>query len=181
MDYSGKRDDAMYYKIIERFSPEDKEKWQSYIQWRGLNLTSFDSVDGILRQDLFMPESKEDWRNCVNEDNKLSFITSLDYAREILDRYDEPLVVGVDVELEEGYVPGDGFLGFDIIDGYCDISLVTNWGTDQEDIISKHMMNNGLIGDLETALLVRDVLRNEFHEDAHAEGCEVWAVCGVDI
>ena len=166
----------MYYKIIESFGPEDKEKWQSYIQWRDLELTSFDSVDGILRPDLFVPESREDWQNCVNEDNKLSFIMDLDYAQEILDRYDKALIVGVDIELEVGYVPAEGFLGFDIIDGYCDISLVTNWGTDEEDIFSEQVMNNGLIADLDRTLQIRDMLRKEFSEDAHAQGSEVWAI-----
>ena len=171
----------MYYKIVERFGPQDEEKWQSYIQWRGLNLTSFDSVDGILRQDLFMPESKEDWHNCVNEDNKLSFITSLDYARKVLDQHENAIIVGVDVELEEGYVPGDEFLGFDIIDGYCDISLVTNWGSDEKGLISKFVMTNGLIGDLDRALQIRDTLRSKFPEDPHAGNCTVWGIYEVAV
>ena len=171
----------MYYKVIERFGPQDEEKWESYIRWRGLDLTSFDSVDGILRPDLFMPESSEDWQNCVNEDNKLSFITNLDYARAILVRYAAPVIVGVAIEIEEGYVPSDGFLGLDIIDGYCEISLVKNWGTDEEDLISRHVMSNGLIGDLDNALEIRDRLRKKFPEDAHAESCEVRAVYKVDI
>jgi hypothetical protein len=60
----------MYYKIIERFGPEDGDKWKKYLHWRGLQLTSFDSVYGILRPDLFEPVSKEDWNHCVNEDCK---------------------------------------------------------------------------------------------------------------
>jgi hypothetical protein len=171
----------LYYKIIEKFGPENGEKWQNYLEWRGLELKSFDSVDGILRPDLFIPESKDDWRNCINEDYKLNLITNFDYARNILDRYEEPLIVGVDIELEDGYVPRDGFLGFDIIDGYCDISLVTNWGTDGEDIISKHVMSNGLIEDFDSTLRLRDRLRDDFSEDAHAEACEVWGVYRVAI
>ena len=171
----------MYYKIVERFGPQDEEKWQSYIQWRGLNLTSFDSMDGILRQDLFMPESKGDWHNCVNEDNKLSFITSLDYAKKILGRYDNPVIVGVEIELDEGYVPEDGLLGFDIVDGYCDISLVTNWGSDEKGLISKYVMTNGLIGDLTRALQIRDTLRSKFPEDPHAGNCTVWGIYEVEV
>jgi hypothetical protein len=171
----------MYYKIVESFGPLDSDKWRSYIQWRGLDLTGFDSVDGILRPDLFMPESKEDWHNCVNEDNKLSLITNHDYARKILDQHNKAVLVGVDIELEEGYIPKDGFLGFDIIDGYCDISLVTNWGTDEEDLISEHVMTNGLIGDLDRSLLIRNRLRKDFPEDAHAQNCEVWAIYEVAV
>ncbi len=42
----------MYYKIIPKFGPED-DGWKNYIDWRGLKLNRFDSVDGILRNDLF--------------------------------------------------------------------------------------------------------------------------------
>lgn len=170
----------MYYKIVERFGPENREKWQNYLKWRGLTLVSFDSVDGILRPDLFQPESEEDWRNCVNEDNKLSLITNLDYAKRISNRYENPVLIGVEIELEEGYVPKDSFLGFDIIDSYCDVSLVTNWGTDEEGLINSFVLPNGLIGDLGRAFQIRNLLRNDFAEDPHAENCEVWAVFGVN-
>jgi hypothetical protein len=170
----------MYYKIVERFGPEDGDRWQNYLEWRGLNLSSFDSMDGILRPDLFKPESDEDWRNCVNEQFKLNLITNLEYARGILDRYDNSVLVGVEIELQEGYNPEDGLLGFDIIDSYCDVSLVTNWGTDEESIINNYVMNNGLIGALGRALQIRDLLRKEFSEDSHAENCEVWAVYRVN-
>lgn len=171
----------MYYKIVERFGPEHGGRWRDYLKWRGLNLTGFDSVDAILRPNLFEPASSEDWHSCVNADFKLSLITNLDYAKRILDRYDDPDLVGVEIELEKGYVPKDGLLGFDIIDGFCDVSLVTNWGTDEEGIIDRHIMPNGLIRDLDRALQLRDLLRNRFPEDAHAENCEAWAVHEVDI
>lgn len=170
----------MYYKIVERFDPEDREKWQDYLKWRGLTLVSFESVDGILRPDLFQPESYEDWRNCVNENNKLSLITNLDYARKISKRYENPVLVGVEIELEEGYEPEDSLLGFDIIDSYCDVSLVTNWGTDEEGLINRFVLPNGLIGDLGRALQIRNLLRNDFSEDPHAGNCEVWAVYRID-
>ena len=170
----------MYYKIVERFGPEDREKWQNYLKWRGLTLVGFDSVDGILRPDLFQPESDEDWRNCVNENNKLSLITDLDYARRVANRFENPVLVGVEIELEEGYVPKEGLLGFDIIDSYCDVSLVTNWGTDEEGLINSFVLPNGLIGDLGRALQIRKLLRNDFSEDPHAENCEVWAVFRVN-
>lgn len=55
--------------------------WVSYNEWRGLHLTEFDSVDGILRPNLFEPELQIDWDNCVNEDYMINFITNLEYAK----------------------------------------------------------------------------------------------------
>ena len=95
----------MYYKIVESFGPRDGDRWQSYLAWRGLILNSFDSVDGIIRPDLFEPESDEDWQNCVIEDYSIGFITSLDYAKGVLDRHANAVLVGVDIELQESYVP----------------------------------------------------------------------------
>ena len=171
----------MYYKIVEKFDSQSIDKWQSYLNWRVLNLTSFDSVDSILRPNLFEPESDEDWSNCVNENCKLNLLTNLDYAMAILARYENAVLVGVEIELQKEYQPKKGLLGFDIIDSYCDISLVTNWGTDKEGIINQYVMNNELIADLEKAIQIRDLLRKKFSEDSHAENCQVWAVYKVNV
>ena len=171
----------MYYKIVENFGPENGEKWKGYLQWRGLSLTKFDSVDGILRPDLFAPESKEDWQHCVNKDFKINMITDLDYAKIVLKRYNNSALVGVEIELEKGYVSKAGLLGYDIIDGYRDVSLVTNWGTDGEGIINNHVMLNGLIRDADQAFKIRDRLRDDYSGDPHAEACGVWAIYETSI
>ena len=168
----------MYYKIIEKFSPSDEERWQSYLKSRGLDLTCFDSVDSILRPDLFDPRSHEDWANCVNENYKLNLITNSNYARKILPRYHNADLVGVEIELDEAYMPKDSLLGYDIIDG--SISVLTNWGTDTENLINPHLMPNGLIGDLTQAFRIRNLLRQKFPDDPHVKESEVWAVYCVD-
>ncbi len=146
--------------------------------WRGLPLVSFDSVDGILRPDLFQPETEEDWRNCANEDGKWSLITNLDYAKHILRRYDKAVLVGVETALEEDYEAKAGLLGFDILDGGGDVSLITNWGTDEEGIIDHQVSPNGLILDLGSALRLRNLLRTNFPADPHAAKCDLWAIYG---
>ncbi len=171
----------MYYKIIQRFSAEDRGKWRDFLAWRGLPLESFESVDGILRPDLFQPESVEDWRNCVNEDCKWHLITNLDYARRILRRYDNAVIVGVETGVKEDYLAKDGLLGFDILDGDSAVSLITNWGTDEEGVIDPQVSPNGLIVDLVSALALRDRLRRDFSEDPHAAKCDLWAIYRIDL
>jgi|TARA_B100001105_G_C22390006_1_gene443907 hypothetical protein len=168
----------MYYKIIEKFSPSDEERWQNYLNWRQLDLTCFDSIDGILKPDLFNPKSQEDWANCVNEDFKLHLITNLNYARKILQRYHNANIVGVETELDEVYESEEGLLEYDIIDG--SISVLTNWGTDTKNLINPHLMPNGLIGDLTQAFRIRNLLRQKFPDDSHVKESEVWAVYCVD-
>ncbi|MSQ47965.1 MAG: hypothetical protein EXR78_06190 [Deltaproteobacteria bacterium] len=171
----------MYYTIIEKFGPQNHDKWASYMQWRKLpQLTSFDSVDGILRPNLFEPQSAEDWRNCVNADFKTRLITNLDYAKKIAPHFGDGDLVGVEIELEEGYAAGPGLLGFDIIDEYCDVSLLTDWGADEEAMMTPHIMPNGLLGNLAQAMAIRNTLRERFPNDAHACTCQVWAVYKID-
>lgn len=171
----------MEYKIIQSFGPESGERWKQYLNWRRLQLTSFDSVDSILRPDLFTPESAEEWQNCVNADNCLSLITSLEYARKLLGKYENGLIVGVERGIERDFKPDPGLLGYDIIDGYCSVSLLTNWGTDDENLFTSHLSANGLLSELELAISVRDKLRSCFSEDSHANGCTVWGVYDVAV
>jgi len=165
----------MYYKIIEYFGPKD-DGWEKYLEWRKLKLSSFDSIDGILRPDLFDPKATEDWNNCVNEDYKLSLITNLEYAKSIFHKYKNAAIVGVEIVNSIEYSPEKLLLGFDIIDSYCSVSLLTNWGNDEENLFSSKVQDNGLINDLKCALEVRNMLRDKFAEDSHAENCQIWAV-----
>jgi hypothetical protein len=165
----------MYYKIIEKFGPAS-DAWASYLEARGLQLDCFDSIDGILRPDIFIPESVDDWENCVNDDYKINLIKSLPYAKKVLAQHKNASLVGVDIELDSNYVSGENLLGFDIIDGYCDVSLLTNWGADEEGLFVGHMQENGLIGKLDIVISLRDILREKHTDDSHAENCQVWAI-----
>ena len=89
-------------------------------------------------------------------------------------------LVGIEIKLAEAYVPKAGLLGYDVIDGECSISIITNWGTDKENLINPYLMSNGLIGNLPQALHICDLLRQTFPNDPHVKECEVWAVYSVD-
>jgi hypothetical protein len=170
----------MFYKVIEYFGPESGDLWSKFTTWRGLNLTKFDSVDSLIRPDLFRPETDEDWKNCVPELHKNSLITNIDYAYRIFKQMQiRSEIIGVDIELNAGYSPRNNLLGYDIIDGYCEISLLTNWGDDPSREFSPHIEENGLILNLETALEIRNFLKEKYPDDSHAECCEVWAIYSV--
>ena len=96
----------------------------------------------------------------------------------ILHRYHNANIVGVETELDKAYESEEGLLGYDIIDG--SISVLTNWGTNAENLINPHLMPNGLIGDLAQALRIRNLLRQKFPDDPHVKKSEVWAVYCVD-
>ena len=70
----------MLYTIVEPFGPESGESWSAYIRWRGIPFSRFDSIDGILRPNLFTDPRDEDWQYIVNENFMLHLITDQDYA-----------------------------------------------------------------------------------------------------
>ena len=170
----------IYYKIVQYFGPKS-ENWPAYISWRKTNLDSFDSVDGMFRPDLFLPKSERDWVNCVNEDFKFHLITKLDYAKEIIHHYPSGNIVGVQPEINSDHICEDGITGYDIIDSHWYISLITNWKAKDRNSFCFSLMDNGLIGDLNQALQIRDFLHKKFPDDPHAKKCSVWAIYRIDI
>lgn len=165
----------MYYKIVKYCGP-DNDGWGKYLEWRKLQLDSFDSIDSILRPDLFEPQSDEDWKNCVQEDFKLSLITDLEYAKSILHRYNKAILIGVELVDDIVCQSKEYLLGYDILDSCCSISLLTNWGIDEENIFSKHIKSNGLLPNIQIAFEIKNKLRNEYNDDDHAKECDVWGI-----
>ena len=167
----------MKYKIIEKFGPDSVTKWNDYINWIGLHhLKRFDSVDSMLRPTLFAPESADDWANCVNEDYMLDLITNIDYAKKVQSKYDNAEIVGVENDVGQGHTPGKGFLGYDIIDEYCSVSLITNWVCEKYPFDRNIIEDNGLIKNLKDAYKAQEQLRADQNGDVHSRGCTIWAV-----
>jgi hypothetical protein len=166
----------MYYKVIKKFGPEDGERWSDYLKWRGLHLTSFESVDGVMRGNLFEPKTDADWEHCVQEDFKISLITNLEYAQKIRQQHENAEVVGIEFPADVNYEASPGLLGFDVLDSHGDVSMLTDWGTDEEGIFSRFIKENGLLDDLTEALRIRDILRSHYPEDHHAQECHVCAI-----
>lgn len=169
----------MNYIIIKKFGKND-ERWEEYAQWAGLeHCSAYYSIDGIIRENLFDPESVEDWENCINEDHRTHIITNLSYAMKILPKYANGEVIGIvcDPRSHPEKVSEDHELaGYDIIEGRGTISLVTNWGGKECGIENLELNQHALIDDLNDAYAIRDFLRENCSEDAHAVDCEVWAI-----
>lgn len=164
----------MLFTIIESFSPKDGDRWISYCKWRGLTFTNFDSIDGILRPTLFnAPTTDEDWNYVVNEDFKLHLITDYDYAVEKHDEIGKGDLVGL--KFDEHDESDSCFLGFDLIDRYCDVSLLTNWGNDVE-IINRSLSASGLVLNRQSIEEIQEELLRTSGDDAHVEGCQIVSI-----
>ena len=164
----------MLFTIVESFSPQNGDLWTNYCKWRGFNFTRFDSIDGILRPTLFnAPTKDEDWNYVVNEDFKLHLITDYEYAIKKRDELGKGDLVGLRFDEHDENNPG--FLGFDLIDSYCDVSLLTNWGNDVE-IINRSLSSSGLILSRQSTEDIRKELLRTSGDDMHIEACQIVSI-----
>jgi hypothetical protein len=163
----------MLFTIVEDFGKTLGESWSSYLEWRGIPFEHFDSLDGILRPSLFTPETAEDWDHVVHEDFMISYITDLTYARKVHSSLGTGSIVGFSYSDHEE--TNEGFLGYEIIDGSCNVSLITNWGNDFE-IVNQALAPNALVPTLSQIENIHRHLLANHGDDNHVMGCRIISV-----
>ena len=173
----------MNYVIKENFGL-DSDDWQEYAQWAGLeHCKEYYSIDGTRRESIFIPKSGEDWENCINEDCKTDMLTNLDYAKKIIHKYPNAEIIGVVENPKTNKItvlPRHILMGYDIIDAFGGISLITNWGGKDDEPKDYECNNFGLLNDIDFAYRFKEKLLKEYSEDPHVPNCEVWAVYKVN-
>lgn len=163
----------MLFTVVESFSPSDGDRWISYCQWRGLAFTCFDSIDSILRPSLFDATEEDDWNHVVHEDFKTHLMTDYDYAVQKQSEMGQGDLVGLKFSEHDQSDPR--FIGFDLLDGYCDISLLTNWGNDV-DRINLSLSSNALVLSYQTVKDIQQELLQTNGTDPHVEGCQIVSI-----
>lgn len=172
----------MFYKVVSQFKQEsDREAWRQYINFSGLTqINDFCSLDGMLNESLFMPQTVEDWHNCVNEDYKIEMITTLDYAKTVACKYPGARILGLVIDPRKAEMPANArLLGYDILDDGYSISLLTNCGGFPNLFDNSHINRYGLLDELAETYAIRNQLRRVHIDNPHAMACEVVAVFDV--
>ena len=103
----------------------------------------------------------------------LSYLTDFDYALQTHVRIGKGSLVGFAYSDHDETI--EGFLGYDIIDGYCDVSLLTNWGNDVE-IVNRSLGSNALVPTLAQAESIHKFLTSNHGDDNHVEGSRIISV-----
>lgn len=172
----------MFYKVVSQFRQEnDNEAWRQYIHFSGLaQIDDLCSLDGILNPSLFTPQTEEDWRNCVNEDYQTDMLTSLEYAQGVARNYPGARILGLVIDPGEAEMPANArLLGYDILDQWCSVSLLTNCGGFPGLFDNSRINRYGLLDERAEAYAIRDRLRSVHAHDPHAGACQVIAVFDV--
>jgi hypothetical protein len=162
----------MYFSVIQSFGPQEGERWERYCAWRGLGFTAFESIDAIMCPSRFSPKTAADWQHAVCEDFKTHLIADEAYARTILERSPGCRLVAVG---SPGEPCGHRFCGYDVIDGWWEVSLLSNWGNDME-MVNRNLGANGLISSLPVVTAVHRWIMEHCGKDSHAAGSRIVSV-----
>ena len=163
----------MLYSIIETFGPEDGDSWRNYCSWRQIEFERFDSIDGTLRPNLFSEIEDGDWSHIVNQNFMLHLMTDLEFANYKKEQIGSGSIVGVLTDAHDERDPH--FCGYDIIDKYWDVSLLTNWGSDVS-LINERICSNALFASIGVAKVVQEHLLAAHSTDDHVADCQIVSI-----
>lgn len=164
----------------QRFTPDSRDDWIGYLEWIGFpTVQEVVTLDHLLCPDLIDELQAADWDHNVHEDYRTMLFKDSDYLRQRCHwrpGHDQLIAMIESPETEELPPPGFTQCGFDIVDAYNDISVLTNCGPFPKIIDSELVNSLGLLPTLSVALSVAEELRNEFSADSHCCDCAVWQI-----
>ena len=120
------------YTARERFTPANTDSWGEYVAWIGfVHIEELVTLDHMLCPEIIDELTDADWPHSVQADFRTTWFHDLDYLRQRC-----PWQIGRDqiiAMIEQPIAenpPPSGFTacGFDILDGYDSISVLTNCG-----------------------------------------------------
>jgi len=171
-----------YYAAIERFDPDNGERWVGFTRWLGrTDLQRIVTLDNMLCPPVVHPESAEDWPYVAREEFMLDFFTDFDFVRRRAAGHRPSVIIAVArdpaAETVAGFAhPQFELAGFDLLDAQFTGSVIFKPDRFPGAInVAKLSTSSGLIRSRDWAFKVRDALCRRYpgREDAR---CHVWAV-----
>jgi len=168
------------YTARERFTPTNSDRWAEYVTWIGFHhIEELATLDDMLCRDLIDELLDADWSHNVQADFRATWFRDVDYLRQRC-----PWRIGCDqiiamVEQPNAEIPPPpGFIacGFEILDGFDSVSVLTNCGQFPGIIDPASVNRWGLLPNLPTANSIAETVRTEFREEPHCSECRVWQI-----
>ena len=172
----------MYYTAIERFDPDNGERWIGYTRWLGrTDLKRIVTLDSVLCPAVVHAGSCDDWGFAAKEDFMLDFFTDLDFVLRRVAGHRPSVVLAVTREPTAADVndfsdPNFEFAGFDVVDTqFFGSALLSSSRFPALYNVSELSEESGLIRLRKRAFQIRDTLRKS-HPDCEKANCYVWAI-----
>ena len=169
-----------YYTARKRFSPSTASDWQSYLDFSGFrHIAELVSADHVLCPNLVDEIIDDDWDHNVQADYRIDWFVDLEYLmqRVSFDPRFHNLLALREQPADVATVPvGFEQCGFDILDSYDSISVLTNCGQFPSVFKPSEVNRYGLLDDLARAHAVADNLRMQNPHEPHCKDCRVWQI-----
>ncbi|TWT88206.1 hypothetical protein Mal64_16850 [Pseudobythopirellula maris] len=167
-----------FYSANAKFGPHCDERWTGYIAWRQVSQVSeIVSTDTLLCPNLIKEYTSQDWDHNVQEDYRTDFFLDPQYLRERVD-YDPLLhnILAITVRPTCDPPVPDGFVhcGYDILDSFESLSVLTNCGSFPEIFPDSEINTLGLLDSRDRANAIANRIRTEYPEESHCMDCRVW-------
>jgi hypothetical protein len=166
------------YTARERFTPASANRWRGYLEWIGFgHIEELVTLDHMLCPELIDQPNDADWSHNVQADYQTTWFHDCDYLRQRCEwQIGRDQIIAMIAEPTTESKPPRGFdpCGFDILDGYDSISVLTNCGR-FPGVIEPNAVNKwGLLPSLAFASSIAERIQTEFPEEPHCTDCRVW-------
>ena len=173
------------YTVLDTFSCDDGDKWDKYIEWSKIShVSEIISLDTMLCPSIIEDYTENDWKYQSEETDIHGLFTSFDYVIQcakdakhfqILAVLKEPNSENWKTKLPIDFI----FKGYDLIDDETMISALTNCGGFPESFSNSDLNRNGLIQELNNAIDIRNRLKINNPDEAHAD-CSIYGIARLD-
>jgi len=168
-----------WFIATKRFTPEDGEAWDNYIQWSGLpQLEELVSLDGMMCPTLLEEIRDDYWDHIGQESFMLYYFLDFRFSDERSRGHsEEECFVRIS---QSGATPlpppvaDFEFIGYDLVDIHDLASALTNCGGFPGVFANSESSRFGLLTDFERAAEVQQWLRS-LHPEEHHANCHLWA------
>ena len=166
----------------ERFGPDTHpEGWRGYLEFSGFrHIQELVSADSILCGDVITELVDEDWDHNVHADYRITLFTNFEYLarRTGVDLIKHNILGILERPTHENEKPPTDFehCGFDILDSYDSVSVLTNCGKYPGIMDPQEVNQFGLLSNLVRANTIGAKIRTAFPDENHCRDCRVWSI-----
>ena len=166
---------------VERFSPDNGNSWNDFINFSGLTqLEEVVSLDALLCPSLIDELDNLDYQYVLYQEHSYILFSSFDWLCEKVKVIKNKQILAVlhEPQYECSELLNDNrfsFCGYDLIEDASQVSALLNCDGFGEAFMKTELSSLGLITDYKKASVVRKRLNNFYPEEPHAY-CDIWAI-----
>jgi hypothetical protein len=173
------------FAACQKFDSRCGDSWSRYIEWSGFHhIQEIVSIDTMLCPSLIDTLIDDDWKFNIHADYRVYFFHNLEYLKRRI-KYESSRhnILALTEQPTSIVAPPSGFTycGYDIIDSFDSISVLTNCGTFSSIFSANDINQFGLVEDLDRATQIADSIREANPDDDHCCDCHVWGIARYTI